>query len=86
MQQIPFSDLLNSAVHVSSDKLAHPQKQFLTLYTASGTMHRYRYRPVGGNIGALLHLFVAYIDIKIDIKFMGCEIVYGFKLVQLMGH
>jgi len=44
-QQIPFIDifidLFKSALHVSDDKLAHPQEQFLTLYTAFGTMHRY---------------------------------------------
>jgi hypothetical protein len=52
-----------SAVHVSGDKLAHLQEHFLTVYTAFGKMHRYCCRPVahlppvGGNIGALLHLF-----------------------------
>ena len=40
MQQIPFIDLFKSALHVSGDKLAHPQEQFLTVYTAFGTMHR----------------------------------------------
>jgi len=29
-----------SALHVSGDKLAHPQEHFLTVYTAIGTMHR----------------------------------------------
>ena len=33
MQQIPFIDLFKSALHVSGDKLAHPQEQFLTVYT-----------------------------------------------------
>ena len=41
MQQIPFIDLFKSALHVSRDKLAHPQEYFLTVYTAFGTMHRY---------------------------------------------
>ena len=41
MQQIPFIDLFKSALHVSGDKLAHPQEQFFTVYTAFGTMHRY---------------------------------------------
>jgi len=48
MQQIPFIDLFKSALHVSGDKLAHPQEHFLTVYTAFGTME-----PVGSNIGAL---------------------------------
>ena len=46
MQQSPFIDLFKSAVHVSGDKLAHPQEHFLTVYTAFGTMHRYCCRPV----------------------------------------
>jgi len=66
MQQIPFIDLFKSALYVLSDKLAHPQEQFLTVYTAFGTTHQYccqpvtRLRhsistlsPVGSNIGAL---------------------------------
>ena len=48
--QIPFIDLFidlyESALHVSGDKLAHLQEHFLTVYTASGTMHRYCCRPV----------------------------------------
>jgi len=56
MQQIPFIDLLKSVLRVSGDKFAHPQEQFLTVYTAFGTMRRYCCRPVGGNIGAFLHL------------------------------
>ena len=39
MQQIPFIDLLKSALHVSGNKLAHPQEHFLTVYTAFGTMN-----------------------------------------------
>ena len=46
MQQNPFTDLFKSALHVSGDKLAHPQEHFLTVYTAFGTMHRYCCRPV----------------------------------------
>ena len=53
MQQIPLIDLFKSAIHISGDKLAHPQEHFLTAYTAFGTMHRYCCRPVGSNIGAL---------------------------------
>jgi len=59
MQQIPFIDLFKSALHVSGDKLAHPQEHFLTVYTSFGTMHRYCCRPatrlslVGSSIGAL---------------------------------
>jgi len=53
MQQIPFIDLFKAALHVSGDKLAHPQDHFLTVYTAFGTVHRYCCRPVGSNIGAL---------------------------------
>ena len=53
MQQIPFIDLFKSALHVSGDKLAHPQEHILTVYTAFGTMRRYCCRPVGSNIGAL---------------------------------
>jgi hypothetical protein len=34
MQQIPFIGLFKSALHVSGDKLAHPQQHFLTVYTA----------------------------------------------------
>jgi len=41
MQQIHFIDIFKSALHVSGDKLAHPQEHFLTVYTAFGTMHRY---------------------------------------------
>jgi len=37
---------LNSALHVSGDKFAHPQEQFLTEYTAFGTMHRHCCRLV----------------------------------------
>jgi len=46
MQQIPFIDLFKSALHVSGDKLAHPQEHFLTVYTAFVTMHGYCCRPV----------------------------------------
>ena len=46
VQQIPFVDLLKSALHVSGDKLAHPQEHFLTVYTAFGTMCRYCCQPV----------------------------------------
>ena len=46
MQQIPFIDLFKLALHVSGDKLAHPQEHVLTVYTAFGTMHRYYCRPV----------------------------------------
>jgi len=35
MQQIPFIDLFKSALHVSGDKLAHPQEHFLTVYTVA---------------------------------------------------
>ena len=28
-----FINLFNSALHVSGDKFAHPQEQFLTVYT-----------------------------------------------------
>ena len=31
MQQIPFIDLFKSALHVSGDKLAHPQEHFLNV-------------------------------------------------------
>jgi len=53
MQQIPlidlFIDLFEFALHVSGDKLAHPQEYtFLTVYTAFGTMRR-----SAANIGAL---------------------------------
>ena len=41
MQQNLFIDLFKSALHVSGDKLAHPQEHFLILYAAFGTMHRY---------------------------------------------
>jgi len=37
MQQIPFIDifiaLFKTAVHVSGDKLAHPQEHYLTIYS-----------------------------------------------------
>ena len=46
MQLILFIDLFKSALHVSGDKLAHPQKHFLTVYRAFGTMNRYCCRPV----------------------------------------
>jgi len=35
MPQIPFIDRFKLAVHISGDKLAHPQEQFLTLYRVS---------------------------------------------------
>jgi len=38
-----FSDLFESDVHVSGDKLVHLQEHFLTIYTAFGTMHRKLY-------------------------------------------
>jgi len=67
MQQIPFIDLLKSAVYISGDKIAHPHEHFMTVYTAFGTMQRYCCRsvitlrwnsistlsPVGSNISAL---------------------------------
>ena len=34
-----FINLFKSALHVSDNKFAHPQEQFLTVYTAFGTMH-----------------------------------------------
>jgi len=46
MQQIPFIDLFKSALHVSGDKLAHPQDYFLTVHTAFGTMHWYCWQTV----------------------------------------
>jgi len=46
MQQIPFIDLFKSALHVSGDKLAHPQKHFFW-YNAPLLL------SVGRNIGAL---------------------------------
>ena len=53
MQRIPYTDLFNSALHVSGENLIHPQEPFLTVYTAFGTMHRYCCRPqVSSNIGA----------------------------------
>jgi len=41
-----FINLFNSALHVSGDKLAHPQEHFLTLYTAFSAMHRHCCRMV----------------------------------------
>jgi hypothetical protein len=41
-----FSNLFNSALHVSGDKFAHLQEHFLTVYTAFGTMHRRCCPPV----------------------------------------
>ena len=32
-------NLFNSALQVSGDKFAHPQENFVTVYTAFGTMH-----------------------------------------------
>jgi hypothetical protein len=47
MQQLFwFINLFKSALHVSGDKSAHPQEQFLTVYAAFGTMHRHCCRPV----------------------------------------
>jgi len=53
IQEIPFIDLFKSALHVSGDKLAHPQGHVLTVYRAFGTMRRYCCLPAGSNIGAL---------------------------------
>ena len=36
-----FTNLFKSTLHVSGDKFAHPQEQFLTVYTAFGTMHQH---------------------------------------------
>jgi len=36
-----FINLFNSALHVSGDKFAHPQKHVLNVYTAFGTIHRH---------------------------------------------
>jgi hypothetical protein len=43
-----FINHFNSALHVSGDKFAHPQKHFLTLLVciAFGTMHRQCCQPV----------------------------------------
>ena len=41
-------------LHVSGDKFAHPQEDFLTVYTAFGTMKRNRCRPFGSSVGVLL--------------------------------
>jgi hypothetical protein len=49
MQQIPFIGLFKSALHVSDDKLSHPQEHFLAEYTDFGST----LPPVGSNIGAL---------------------------------
>jgi len=46
MRKIPFIDLFKSALHVSGDKLAHPQELFLTVYAAFGTIHRHCCRTV----------------------------------------
>ena len=35
-----FINLFKSSLHVSGDKVAHPQEHFLNVYTAFGTMHR----------------------------------------------
>jgi len=43
LQQIPFIDLFKSTLHVSGDKLAHPQEHFLTVYTVSVIL-----QPTGG--------------------------------------
>jgi len=61
-----FIDLFESAVHVSGNKFAHLQKQFLTVYTAlvqctdiaanrcwDGTLS-----SVGSNIGALYQSWI----------------------------
>jgi hypothetical protein len=45
----------NSALNVSGDKLAHPQEQFLTVYTAFGTMNRYC-KPTGDKVGTEIEL------------------------------
>ena len=43
---LSFINFFKSALHVSGDKLAHPQEHFLILYTDFRTMHRYCFRPV----------------------------------------
>ena len=53
-----FINLFKSALHVSGDKFAHPQEQFLTVYTAFGTMHRHCCRPVGSSVGALYQSYI----------------------------
>ena len=40
------TNLFNLSLHVSSDKFAHSQEHFLTVYTAFGTMRRHCCRPV----------------------------------------
>ena len=49
MQQIPFIDLFKSALHVSGDKLAHPQEHFLTIYNF--WYNAKILLPTGSNIG-----------------------------------
>ena len=55
-----FINLFKSALHVSGDKFAHSQENFLTVYTAFGTMHRHCCRlTVGSIVGALyLKLYI----------------------------
>ena len=36
-----FINLFKSSQHISGDKFAHPQEQFLTVYRAFGTLHRH---------------------------------------------
>ena len=55
---LSFLNLFKSAQHVSGDKFVHPQENFLTVYTAFGTMHRHccptaTVAPVGSSVGAL---------------------------------
>jgi hypothetical protein len=46
MQQILLIGIFKLALHVLGNKFAHPQENFLTVYTAFGTMHQHCCRPV----------------------------------------
>jgi len=58
MQQIVFIDLFKSALHVSDDKLVHPQEHFFTF----GTMHWYCCWPAAISVHcnkSCIHSFIS---------------------------
>jgi len=85
-----FINLFKSALHVSGDKFAYPQEQFLTVYTAFGTMHRHC-RPVASSVGALYQicyiLLVVYIVVFKHISSQKCcRFCYDPAECGLMEH
>ena len=70
IQHIPFIYLFKSALHVSGDKLAHPQEYFLTVYTE--TCRADLKRSINGICCNLLVVFIVVLMMHglTNIKFL----------------